>query len=67
MNMSDKTGIKAGIDNNHTMKIGMIGAMLVALILIIGTFWSGQSAKRATDDAVHSVSLLYLDELAGRR
>ena len=65
--MSDKTGIKAGIDNNHTMKIGMIGAMLVALILIIGTLWSGQSAKRATDDAVHSVSLLYLDELAGRR
>ncbi len=27
----------------------------------------GQSAREDTDDAVHSVSLLYLDELAGRR
>ena len=37
------------------------------LILVIGTIWMGQSAKEDTESAVHTVSLLYLNELAGRR
>lgn len=49
------------------MKTSILGAALVALILIFGTWWTGQSAGRDTEKAVHSVSLLYLDELAGRR
>lgn len=39
----------------------------MAAILILGTLWMGQSARRDTEAAVRSVSLLYLDELAGRR
>jgi hypothetical protein len=41
--------------------------VLIALILVIGTFWTGQRARQDTEKAVNSVSLLYLDELAGRR
>ena len=37
------------------------------VILILGTFWMGHSARKGTEKAVRSVSLLYLDELAGRR
>ena len=50
-----------------TVTIATIGIILVAAILIIGTIWVGQAAKRDSEKAVHSVSLLYLDELAGRR
>ncbi|MDO4862825.1 MAG: response regulator [Ruminococcus sp.] len=49
------------------MKTSILGAVLIALILICGTLWTGHSAKRDTESAVRSVSLLYLDELAGRR
>ncbi|MCR4838447.1 MAG: response regulator [Eubacterium sp.] len=37
------------------------------MILIFGTLWMGSRAAKDSADAVHSVSLLYLDELAGRR
>ena len=45
----------------------VIGVMAVAAILIIGTVWTGRSASRDANKAVRNVSLLYLDELAGRR
>ena len=41
--------------------------MFIVLLLILGTFWLGQSTKNDTDKAVRIVSILYLDELAGRR
>ena len=44
-----------------------IGAALIVIILVLGTLWMGQSARKDTEDAVRSVSLLFLDELAGRR
>lgn len=44
-----------------------VGIFLVVLILFFGTIWTGQSAGRATEEAVHSVSMFYLEELAGRR
>lgn len=47
--------------------IALIGGALIALILIFGTVWSGHKAKQDTENAVNSVSLFYLDELAGRR
>ena len=47
--------------------IAAIGGVLLALILIFGTMWMGQAARDDTQAAVRSVSLLYLDELAGRR
>ncbi|MBQ4382641.1 MAG: hypothetical protein II794_07895, partial [Oscillospiraceae bacterium] len=37
------------------------------LIIVLGTVWMGHRARQASDEAVRTVSLLYLDELAGRR
>ena len=52
---------------NSMAPIVVAGIAIVALILIVGTIWMGQSAKKSTETAVHAVSLLYLNELAGRR
>lgn len=49
------------------IKLVILCAVVIAAVLVASTIWIGQSAKRDTEDAVHSVSLLYLDELAGRR
>ncbi|MBR2822069.1 MAG: response regulator [Clostridia bacterium] len=45
----------------------IIGGLILAAILVLGTLWMGRSASQDTEAAVRSVSLLYLDELAGRR
>ncbi len=55
-------GKKGGI-----VSAAVIGVLAVAAVLIIGTMWTGRSASRDANKAVRSVSLLYLDELAGRR
>ena len=52
---------------NTIMLPALIGAVLVAVILIVGTIIMGRAANEDTKKAVNSVSLLYLDELAGRR
>lgn len=52
---------------NNIMKFSFFGVLLVAAILTLGTFWTNISAKRDTEQAVRSVSLLYLDELTERR
>ena len=52
---------------NLTALVAVIGAVILAAVLIGGSVWMGQSAHRDTVEAAHSVSLLYLDELAGRR
>ena len=52
---------------NITVRIAVIGSILVVAVLFLGSIWTGQSASRDTEEAVRSVSLLYLDELAGRR
>ena len=43
------------------------GGIILSAILVLGTMWMGRSAGKDTEGAVHSVSQLYLDELAGRR
>ena len=53
--------------SNRSVYVTVIGGLLIAAILTVGTFLSGQQAKQDTENAVNSVSLLYLDELAGRR
>ena len=53
--------------NKNTVTIAVIGTVIVVLILIVGTVWMGRAATRDTLSAVESVSLFYLDELAGRR
>ena len=52
---------------NNTARITVICSLIIAVIMILGTIWAGQSAKKDTEQAVRTVSLLYLDELAGRR
>ena len=49
------------------LKAAVIGISAIAAILLIGTWWTGQSAKDATEEAVNAVSMFYLDELTGRR
>ena len=51
----------------NTAGIIIIGALVITLVLALSTIWMGRSAGRDTESAVRSVSLLYLDELAGRR
>lgn len=51
----------------HTATITIVGGVILMLILVLGTVWMGRSARIDTDDAVRTVSLLYLEELAGRR
>ena len=53
--------------NKKGLYTAAVGGVLIAAILILGTFWSGQRASRDAEKAVSSVSRLYLDELAGRR
>ena len=57
-----KNGLKGNL-----MTVAIIGGILVAAILIAGTYWSGHTASVDTETAVRNVSLLYLDELAERR
>ena len=43
------------------------GGGIIAVTLVLTTLLMGQSARRATEEAVHTVSDFYLQELAGRR
>ena len=52
---------------NWGMQAAIAGIAVLAIIILAGTWWTGQSAQRATEEAVRSVSMFYLDELAGRR
>ena len=53
--------------SKNTLAVAMVGGLIVMLVLVLGTIWMGRNASRDTETAVRSVSLLYLDELAGRR
>ncbi|MBQ9063972.1 MAG: response regulator [Blautia sp.] len=52
---------------NRITPIAVTGSIILVFILVAGSIWTGRSARTATESAVRSVSLLYLDELAGRR
>ena len=52
---------------NRAFQIAAIGVILIALILVVGSLWMGRSARESTEEAVHTVSLFYLNELADRR
>ena len=57
------------MDNREktTTLTAILGGVVLIFILVFGSIWTGRSARTDTEYAVHSVSLLYLDELAGRR
>ena len=52
---------------SRTAWIAVIGSAILAAVLIGGSVWTTRQARRDTSDAARSVSLLYMDELAGRR
>ena len=53
--------------SNKTTIIVIAGTFLIALIMIIGNVWTAKNANSDTNEAVRTVSSLYLNELAGRR
>ena len=53
--------------NSRTRNAVIVGILIVIIIVVAGSLWMGRAARQDTDDAVRAVSLLYLDELAGRR
>ena len=59
--------MKQNAQASGTAKATIVVIAAAAILLVLGTWWTGQSARSATEDAVRSVSMLYLDELAGRR
>lgn len=63
----DRGGVELVKKQKNTTLIAAVGIAMVMITLVFGTFRMGQSARRSSDDAVRTVSLLYLDELAGRR
>ena len=54
-------------NNTHITLVAVIGSIILIAILVGGTVWTAQSAHKDTADAARFVSLLYMDELAGRR
>ncbi len=54
-------------EQKNIVKEFVIGALIVLVIFIVGTFWMGSSVSQDNEEAVRTVSLMYLDELAGRR
>ncbi len=57
-----KQGKKSGL-----LQAAILGSIVIAAVMIIGTIYLGKSARRDTERAVRNVSYLYLEELAGRR
>lgn len=53
--------------SKSTVTIAIAGSIIFVLVLTVGTILTGMMASRDTERAVESVSILYLDELAGRR
>ena len=53
--------------SKSTITIAIVGTSIFVLVLTVGTILTGLMAKKDTEKAVEAVSLLYLDELAGRR
>lgn len=63
--MSDPKKKNSVVEKNYWPVI--IGAVLIAVIMLASTWWTGEAANESMEEAVRSVSLMYLDELAGRR
>ncbi|MBO4368514.1 MAG: response regulator [Desulfovibrio sp.] len=53
--------------HRNIIRIAVIGSIIVTSLLIGSTLWMGNIAKSDTEQAVHTVSLFYLDELSTRR
>ena len=56
-----------GRKQNNMLTLALIAGVIVALILVLGSFLMGRSASDGTEAAVSTISRSYLNELAGRR
>ena len=56
-----------GTEKSKIKLLYILGGILILMIMIIGLIYNGQKSREDTEDAVSRVSLLYLDELVGRR
>ena len=52
---------------SKTAAMMTISAVIIVIILVLITVWVGKSTQKDTEKAARTVSVLYLDELAGRR
>ena len=52
---------------NSTAGFITVSSLVIVVILALITIWVGKSTSNDTSRAVRTVSVLYLDELAGRR
>ena len=52
---------------NSTAGFITVSCLLIVVVLVLSTLWVGHSTRKETGRAVRTVSILYLDELAGRR
>ena len=51
----------------RTISVAIAGGAIIAVLLILSTWWISRSEQEITKDAVHSVSTVYLRELTDRR
>ena len=51
----------------RTVSVAIVGGAIIATLLILSTLWMNRSENNGTNEAVHSVSELYLRELTDRR
>ena len=56
-----------GKQNDNFIRMIILISVTLAVLVVVGTLWIGQSASKANDEAVHSVSRFYMDELTSRR
>ena len=54
-------------ERKRSIQTYILGVLVVLATVIIGTMLMDRQASKDTEEAVRKVSLLYLDELAGRR
>lgn len=53
--------------NKSTIIFITVCSILIAVLLTLGTIWMSNISQKDTARVARTVSLLYLDELAGRR
>ena len=58
---------KNSTENKRTISTALIGGAIIAVLLILSTVWISHLGRSGTNDAVQSVSEMYLRELTARR
>ncbi len=61
---------KLSVENKsggRATSVAIAGGAIIAVLLILSTWWISHSEQSLTEDAVHSVSTVYLRELTDRR